>query len=93
MSLPAKPAKAWGAQTFESRWYSGDRLVVQRQVTLDVNRTPFNFWRSVLPVNLGPGAAKYELYADGNRLAEKSFVVVAPAAMSHGGLAVPRSAG
>jgi hypothetical protein len=84
--------KAWGHQIFESRWYSGDRLVVQRNVTLQISKSPFNFWSNVFPVNLGPGPARYEVYANGKKLAEKSFIVVAPTAPTHSGLMKPQSA-
>ena len=67
---------ASGKQAFQSRWYSGDRLVSERDATFEIARSPFNFWSSVFPVDLGPGAARYELHADGRKIAEHRFTIV-----------------
>jgi hypothetical protein len=69
---------AWGTQTFESRWYINDKIVIKRETEFKIARSPFNFWSNALPITLGPGRGRYELYAGGKKLAEKTFEIVAP---------------
>jgi len=70
---------SWGPQVFESRWYSGDRLVIKRETELIVSTQPYHFWSHVFPTDLGVGPGHYEVLAGGKKLAEKSFEIVGPA--------------
>jgi hypothetical protein len=69
---------AWGTQLFESRWYIDNKLVIKREIEFKITKTPFHFWSNVLPITLGPGRGRYELYSGGKKLAEKTFEIVAP---------------
>jgi hypothetical protein len=68
----------WGAQSFESRWYMDDKLVVKRETEFKITKSPFHFWSNVLPITLGAGRGRYEIYANGKKLGEKTFEIVAP---------------
>jgi len=78
INWPADHA-AWGTLAFESRWYSGDRLIIKRQTDFTISRSPFSLWSSVLPIALGPGKGRYELHADGRMWAEHAFEIVTSA--------------
>ncbi len=71
----------WGRQSIEHRWYSGDRLVSQREHEFDFPRSPHNVFTAVSPVALGAGPARYELYWHGIKLAERKFDIVDAAAL------------
>jgi hypothetical protein len=68
----------WTEQSFESRWYSGDRLVRKSSTRVEITKVPFSFWSDVEAAALGTGAARYELHVDGRKIAEHPFMVVDP---------------
>lgn len=75
LSWPENHA-AIGERAFESRWYSGDRLVRKATTAFTVARSPFMFWREVRAASLGPGPARYEIHVDGRKVAEHAFEVI-----------------
>lgn len=67
---------AWGPIKLESRWYKGDRLISKREDQYNFTRQPTGVWASIYPAVLGPGEAKYEVYWNGLKLAQRQFEIV-----------------
>jgi len=57
-------------------WYSGDRLVETRKVTLELKVTPFRLWARTQAAALGVGHFRAVVQIDGRDFATKEFDVV-----------------
>jgi hypothetical protein len=65
----------WGKQQFESRWYRDDRLIKKSETQHNLSKAPYYLWNEIYPVALGAGKARYELYWNGAKLAEREFEI------------------
>ena len=66
-----------GLHTVKWHWYEGETLIAERAKTLDFDKTPFRFFRSLPASDLGVGHYRVEVLVDGRRVDEQTFDVVA----------------
>ena len=70
------PAKPWGDQGMEWRWYSGDRLVKRSQGVARFSKAPHYVWNITQPLALGAGKGRVELVWNDQVLASRRFEVL-----------------
>jgi hypothetical protein len=68
-------SKAAGKQKIETRWYSGDKLVYQRENDFTFGKPPYHVWSRMQAATLGAGNSRFEIYVNGV-LAAKKYVEI-----------------
>jgi hypothetical protein len=66
-----------GQHNVRWNWYEGETLIAERSRTLDFDKTPFRFFRSIGAADLGLGHYRVEVLVDGVKVDEQTFDVVA----------------
>lgn len=67
--------KQGGAQSFEYKWYSGDKLVAKRSSDGYFKNPPQHTWYCFIASSFGLGSHHVEMYTDNKLLAYKRFTV------------------
>jgi hypothetical protein len=65
-------------QIIEARWFNDGKLVTKKTINPNVKRQPHFVWFSINSSELGSGAGRVEIRADGKLLESQTFSVSQP---------------
>ena len=67
--------KEGGAQSFEYKWYTGNKLVAKRSSDGNFKNPPQHTWHCFIASSFGLGSHSVEMYANKKLIASKHFTV------------------
>ncbi|HWI41387.1 MAG TPA: hypothetical protein VNX25_07855 [Verrucomicrobiae bacterium] len=67
--------KDGGGQSFEYKWYTGDKLVAKKSLSGYLNNPPQHVWHCAITSAFGLGSHRVEMYANDTLVASRQFTV------------------